>query len=224
LRVLLVSFGIVLIDQISKLAVKGFSIPFLKINYEGMYEGQRIHVIGNFFRITFIENPGMAFGFDPGINFKLWISIFSIIASIGLVFYIYFVRKQNLALKLSLAFILGGAIGNLIDRMFYGVFYGYAPVFYGRVVDFLDFDFFHFSLFGKTFDRWPIFNIADAAVTIGVIILIFFYRQKQKEDDLENEDENPVTVNTDGSVETNLPEQERGTEDGETDKGKEISV
>ncbi|HKI78253.1 MAG TPA: signal peptidase II [Ignavibacteriaceae bacterium] len=224
MRVLLVSFGIVLIDQISKLAVKGFSIPFLKINYEGMYEGQRIHVIGNFFRITFIENPGMAFGFDPGINFKLWISIFSIIASIGLVFYIYFVRKQNLALKLSLAFILGGAIGNLIDRMFYGVFYGYAPVFYGRVVDFLDFDFFHFSLFGKTFDRWPIFNIADAAVTIGVIILIFFYRQKQKEDDLENEDENPVTVNTDGSVETNLPEQERGTEDGETDKGKEISV
>ena len=43
-----------------------------------MYEGQRIQVLGNFFRITFIENPGMAFGFDPGVNFKLWISIFSI--------------------------------------------------------------------------------------------------------------------------------------------------
>ena len=153
MRVLLVSFGIVFIDQVTKLAIKGFSIPFLKIYYDGMYEGQRINVLGNFFRITFIENPGMAFGFDPGINFKLWISIFSIAASIGLVVYIYYVRNQNIFLKLSLAFILGGAIGNLIDRMFYGVFYGYAPVFYGRVVDFMDFDFFHFSLFCREKDE-----------------------------------------------------------------------
>ncbi len=222
MRVLFVSLAIVLIDQITKLAVKGFSIPALKIHYYGMYEGERIHVLGNFFRITFIENPGMAFGFDPGIHFKLWISIFSIIASIGLVVYIYYVRKQSLSLKLALAFILGGAIGNLIDRMFYGIFYGYAPVFYGRVVDFLDFDFFHFSMFGKTFDRWPIFNIADAAVTIGVIILLFFYRQNQKEEDEVITDDN-ITVESTEVPETDNSENEQES-DGETDKGKEISL
>lgn len=223
MRVLFISLAIVLIDQITKLAIKGFSIPALKIHYFGMYEGERIHVLGNFFRITFIENPGMAFGFDPGINFKLWISIFSIIASIGLIVYLYYVRNQNLSLRLSLAFILGGAIGNLIDRMFYGVFYGYAPVFYGRVVDFLDFDFFHFSIFGKTFDRWPIFNVADAAVTVGVIILIFFYRQKQKDED---ETELAGEISAPGeqvqSETTNSVKEQEA--DGEADKGKEISV
>jgi len=222
LRVLFVSLAIVLIDQISKLAVKGFSFPFLKIYYEGMYEGQRIHVVGNFFRITFIENPGMAFGFDPGVNFKLWISIFSILASIGLIAYIYHVRKQSMALKLALAFILGGAIGNLIDRMFYGIFYGYAPLFYGRVVDFLDFDFFHFSLFGRTFDRWPIFNIADASVTIGVVILLFFYNQRHREESKEialEASENSANLNS-----ANQESSQKDSNDGEVDSGKEISL
>ena len=220
MRVLFVSLAIVIIDQVSKLAVKGFSLPFLKIYYEGMYEGQRISVIGNFFRITFIENPGMAFGFDPGINFKLWISIFSILASIGLIAYIYHVRKQSMVLKLALAFILGGAIGNLIDRLFYGIFYGYAPLFYGHVVDFLDFDFFHFTLFGRTFDRWPIFNIADAAVTIGVVILLFFYNQKHKEERKET-----AFATTEYSEIVNSANQEnskKDSDDGEADSGKEI--
>jgi signal peptidase II len=222
LRVLFVSLSVVIIDQISKLAVKGFSFPSLKINYEGMYEGQRIHVLGNFFRITFIENPGMAFGFNPGINFKLWISIFSIIASIGLIAYIYRVRNQSLVLRLSLAFILGGAIGNLIDRMFYGIFYGYAPLFYGHVVDFLDFDFFHFSLFGRTFDRWPIFNIADASVTIGVIILLFFYNQKHREETREKTSGDlEEMVNLNSSIPENSQEDSK---DGEADSGKEISL
>jgi signal peptidase II len=222
LRVLFVSLFVVIIDQISKLAVKGFSFPSLRINYEGMYEGQRIHVLGNFFRITFIENPGMAFGYNPGINFKLWISIFSIVASIGLIVYIYRVRNQSLILRLSLAFILGGAIGNLIDRMFYGVFYGYAPLFYGHVVDFLDFDFFHFSLFGRTFDRWPIFNIADASVTIGVIILLFFYNQKHREETKEkiSGDLEAVENLTSGSTGSS----QEDSEDGEADSGKEISL
>ncbi len=222
MRVLFVSLSVVIIDQISKLAVKGFSFPSLKINYEGMYEGQRIHVLGNFFRITFIENPGMAFGFNPGINFKLWISIFSIIASIGLIAYIYRVRNQSLVLRLSLAFILGGAIGNLIDRMFYGIFYGYAPLFYGHVVDFLDFDFFHFSLFGRTFDRWPIFNIADASVTIGVIILLFFYNQKHREETREKTSGDlEEMVNLNSSIPENSQEDSK---DGEADSGKEISL
>ncbi|HUX60617.1 MAG TPA: signal peptidase II [Ignavibacteriaceae bacterium] len=181
MKIFLVTLTVILVDQISKMIIKGFTIPFLKIFHGGMYQGESISVIGNFFRITFIENPGMAFGFDPGFNMKLWLSLFSLVASIGLAIYLYFIRDKNFTLKLSIALILGGAIGNLIDRMFYGIFYGYAPLFYGKVVDFLDFDFFKFSLFGKVFDRWPIFNFADAAVTIGVLILIVFYRASESE-------------------------------------------
>ncbi len=236
MRVLFVSLFIVILDQVTKLLVKGFSIPFLHFNYSGMYEGEKIPVIGNFFRITFIENPGMAFGFDPGINFKLWISIFSLAASVGLVVYIYYVRNQRLNLRIALAFILGGAVGNLIDRMFYGIFYGYAPVFYGRVVDFFDVDFFDFSIFGRSYDRWPIFNIADAAVTIGVLILIIFYKKNVEE----TESPEPVLTGPDdavfdpgndnagqdethnGSIEESSGEKRK--EDGETDQGKEIPL
>lgn len=179
MKVIYISLFIVVIDQITKLLVKGFSIPILNFNYDGMYYGESIPVIGDFFRLTFIENPGMAFGFDPGENFKLAVSLFSLIASIGLVFYLYLIRDKSLSLRLSIAFILGGAVGNLIDRTLYGVLFGYAPLFYGRVVDFFDFDFFNFSFFGVSYDRWPIFNIADAAVTIGVLILIFFYKNEE---------------------------------------------
>ena len=201
MRVLFVSLAVVLVDQISKLLVKGFSVPFLNIKYAGMYHGERIQVLGNFFRITFIENPGMAFGFDPGSSMKLWISLFSLIASIGLLVYLFFLKDKSFTLRFSIALILGGAIGNLIDRMFYGIFYGYAPLFYGRVVDFLDFDFFHFSLFGRTYDRWPIFNIADAAVTVGVILLLFVYRKVKPEEKVTEElkEEIPVPAESSGS-------------------------
>ncbi len=171
-----------LLDQISKLFVKGFSIPFLHINFQGMFEGQRIPIIGNFFRLTFTENPGLAFGFDPGSSFKFWISLFSLLASIGLLIYLYVIRNERTSLKIAIAFILGGAVGNLIDRMFYGVIYGYAPLFYGRVVDFLDVDFFNITIFGRSYERWPIFNFADAAVTIGVLILLFFYKKSTEDE------------------------------------------
>ncbi len=181
MKIFFVSLTVVIVDQITKLLVKGFSIPFLHISYAGMSYGDTISVIGNFFRITFIENPGLAFGFDPGIDLKLWISLFSLAASIALLIYLYVIRNRRFGTKFAVALILGGAIGNLIDRMFYGVFYGYAPLFYGKVVDFLDFDFFKFTLFGRNFDRWPIFNFADAAVTVGVILLIFFYPKEKNE-------------------------------------------
>lgn len=177
MRVLFVSLIIVIVDQISKLIVKGFSIPFLNFSHKGMEFGERIPVIGDTFRFTFVENPGMAFGYYPGVDYKVFISLFSLVASIGLLIYIYTVRKEQLSLRLALAFILGGAVGNLIDRMFYGVFYGYADLFYGKVVDFLDFDFFDLNLFGRTQERFPIFNIADSAVTIGVLILLLFYKK-----------------------------------------------
>jgi signal peptidase II len=163
--------------------VKGFSIPFLNINYEGMYLGQMIPIFGDFFRFTFVENPGMAFGYDPGSKFKLIISVFSLVASIGLIFYLYIIRDKSWSLKIAIALILGGAVGNLIDRTFYGLFFDYSPLFYGKVVDFFDVDFFDFTLFGRSYDRWPVFNIADAAVTIGVLVLLVFYKKHQEEDE-----------------------------------------
>jgi len=227
LKILFVSLVIVIVDQVSKLLVKGFSIPFLNISSEGMYHGQRIPIIGDFFRLTFIENPGMAFGFDPGSGFKLWISLFSLAASIGLIIYLYIIRGQSLSLRIAIACILGGAVGNLIDRMFYGILYGYAPMFYGGVVDFLDFDFFNVTILGTSYDRWPIFNFADAAVTIGVMILILFYKH--------NEEEKPSELNP--GTESNLvsdPESwksdieikadKNGMKNGESDKGKEIPL
>jgi signal peptidase II len=202
-------------DQVSKFLVKGFSLSFLKLHYEGMFHSQRIRIFGDFFQLTFIENPGMAFGYDPGSSFKLYVSLFSLLASIALIVYLYVARNQSLSLRVSLAFILGGAVGNLIDRMFYGIFYGYAPLFYGRVVDFLDFDFFHFTIFGRTFERFPIFNLADASVTIGVLILMLFYQHNQKKTETAITN---ITADIDpGSINRN-----QGTINDEPDKGKEI--
>ncbi len=225
MRVLYLTLAVIIADQLSKFYVKGISIPFLNINFEGMYFGESISVIGDFFRITFTENPGMAFGFDPGSDFKLFISVFSLVASIGLLIYLFTIRKKSLSLKIAIALILGGAVGNVIDRMFYGMIYDYAPLFYGKVVDFFDFDFFNFSIFGRSYDRWPIFNIADAAVSIGVLILLVFYKHHEAEDkklrdseEVVSKEENPASEIPD----TELPS--RNLNDGETDKGKEISV
>jgi signal peptidase II len=223
LRVLYLSLSIVFADQISKIFVKGFSIPFLHFYWDGMYEGERIKVIGNFFRITFIENPGMAFGFNPGLNFKLFISLFSLVASIGLVVYLYYIRNSKLNTRIAIACILGGAIGNLIDRMFYGVVYGYAPLFYGRVVDFLDFDFFHFSLFGRVYDRFPIFNFADASVTIGVFILILFHKKFSHASENTGPEVNTSRGYVSGLTE-NLKEENNKLSDERSDKGKESSL
>lgn len=176
MKVLNLSFIVVILDQISKLMVKGISIPFLNINFEGMEYGQSINIIGDIFKFTFVENPGMAFGIDVGGYSKFFLSLFSLVASIAIVIYIYKVREQKLLFRLSLALILGGAVGNLIDRFFYGVIFDYAPLLYGRVVDFLHFDALGFTIFGKTFDSFPIFNVADSAVTVGVAVLLIFHK------------------------------------------------
>jgi signal peptidase II len=235
LKALYLSFAVVVIDQVTKLMVKGFSIPFLNINYEGMYLGQMIPIFGDFFRFTFVENPGMAFGYDPGSNFKLIISVFSLVASIGLIFYLYVIRDKSWSLKIAIALILGGAVGNLIDRTFYGLFFDYAPLFYGKVVDFFDVDFFDFTLFGRSYDRWPVFNIADAAVTIGVLVLVLFYKKHQEEDekveavleggtsttiqDIAVSDESTKTIQNDNSSDI----MKEDTINEQTDKRKEIS-
>ncbi|MGE5365480.1 MAG: signal peptidase II [Bacteroidota bacterium] len=226
MRVLYVSLVIVLIDQITKLFVKGFSIPFLNINVRGLNYAERHDVIGSFFRITFVENPGMAFGIDPGLSSKLFLSLFSVVASVAIIYYLFRIQKENIKLRLSLALILGGAVGNLIDRVFYGVFYGYAPLFYGKVVDFLDLDFFDISVFGYVYDRWPIFNVADMAVSIGVVMLIIFSNKQQEEKSPAQvtdggSDSQPLTANTPLTDEKYQQQNDPGNND-KSDNGKEI--
>lgn len=162
----------------SKLAVKGFAIPSLNFNWEGMDYGQSISVIGDFLRITFVENSGMAFGLEVGVVQKFFLSTFTFVAAIGLFYYLYKSKERDLPLRLGLAFILAGALGNLIDRAFYGVIFDYAPLLYGRVVDFIQVEFWDFTLFGNTYETWPIFNIADSSVTIGVAIILLFHKEK----------------------------------------------
>ena len=180
MRVLNISLAVVISDQLTKLFIKGFTIPALGIHVQGLQLGSSFQIIGDFLRLTYIENPGMAFGIDIG--GKLFFSIFSILASVGILLYLYKARNENIAFRISLALILGGAIGNLIDRVFYGVIFNEGPLFYGRVVDFIDADFFNINLFGYHLNRWPVFNIADASVSCGVILLMFVHRRDKKEE------------------------------------------
>jgi len=195
--------------------VKGGTIPLLNLHVQGMDYGSSINVFGDFFKITFVENPGLAFGIDVNETSKLFLSLFSLAASIGILYYIYKSKEQKLIVRIALAFILGGAVGNLIDRMFYGVFYGYAPVFYGKVVDFFNADFFDFTIFGRTYDRFPIFNIADSSVTVGVILLILFHKSVEEKKEISVE-ANSVVV--EGETNPELPSENNNQEmmiDGE---------
>ncbi len=201
MAVLYITIFIVLLDQITKFIVKGGTIPLLNIHVQGMDYGSSINVIGDFFKITFVENPGLAFGIDVNETSKLLLSIFTLIATIGIFYYLYKSRNEKLIVRISIALILGGAIGNLIDRTFYGVFYGYAPIFYGKVVDFLNFDFIDFTILGRTYERFPIFNIADSSVTIGVILLILFHHSKEKEK-VESELSNNTLVEIKNEIDT----------------------
>ncbi len=177
---IIISFFILLADQFSKLYIKGFVIPFFDPVSSGLSIGDSIPLINNFLHITLVENPGMAFGFDPGSDFKLWISLFSLIATVGLLVYLYSVRSKALILRIAVALILGGAIGNLIDKMFYGLLFDYAPLFYGKVVDFVDLRLFSIFVLNKTYGVY-IFNLADLAITAGVICFILFFNKQTKE-------------------------------------------
>jgi len=180
LRVIIISFFILLADQFSKLYIKGFVIPFFDPVNSGLSVGESIPLINNILHITLIENPGMAFGFDPGSDFKLWISLFSLVASVGLLVYLYIVRNKALILRVAIALILGGAIGNLIDKMFYGLLFDYAPLFYGKVVDFVDLRLFSIFVLNKTYGIY-VFNFADIAITAGVICFILFLNKQTEE-------------------------------------------
>ncbi len=176
-KILNLSLFIVIADQLTKLWIKGISIPALGIHVAGFPLGFSRPLLGDFLRLTYIENPGMAFGIDIG--GKIFFSVFSILASVGILFYLFRARNENLAFRISLAMILGGAIGNLIDRVFYGVLFHEGPLFYGRVVDFIDADFFNVNILGYHLTRWPVFNIADASVTCGVVLMLLSHRRER---------------------------------------------
>lgn len=139
--------AIVILDQLSKAVVR-FSLPLY----------QEVPVFPGFFSLTHIENPGGAFGFlagHPSILQRLFFLIGTLVA-IGFLIYLYKkIPASYSILTAGLALIMGGALGNLIDR-----------IRFGKVTDFFDF------FIGRT--HWPAFNIADSAVTIGSIIFIYY--------------------------------------------------
>jgi len=132
-----------------------------------MHVGQSIPVIGeSFFRITYVENDGIAFGIFFG--GRAFLVIFTTMAVIFLIYYMIRMREEPLFPQIALSFILGGALGNLVCRLFRG-----------EVVDFLDFDFPDFIM-----TRWPVFNFADSCVSVGMTLLLIyliFFDSKKKQ-------------------------------------------
>jgi signal peptidase II len=182
---------LLIIDQIIKILVK-----------TNMTIGQSIHVFGSWFQILFIENNGMAFGMQFGGNVgKFILSIFRVVLVIAIIIYIRKLLKRGdtpTGVLLGLAAILCGALGNIIDSLFYGMIFsestftqvaelfpaggGYSKFLFGKVVDM-----FYFPIIDTTLPEWvpiwggrnfiffrPIFNFADACITCGAFYLLFF--------------------------------------------------
>ena len=196
--------AVIIIDQIIKVWVK-----------TSFYLGEDVELT-SWFHLRFIENPGMAFGMTLGS--KLFLTIFRIIAVSLLVWYITRLCRDKSATKgyvACIALITAGAGGNIVDCVFYGEIFsnpfppevasvvpwgdGYGELFHGMVVDMFCFPLFSFTwpewmplIGGKVFSFFdPVFNFADAAITIGFIILIFgYYRYlggKKKDEATESE-------------------------------------
>lgn len=158
-----------------------------------MYLGQEFKILGDWFIIHFTENNGMAFGLEFGGEFgKLALSLFRIAAVAGIAYGLHYmiVRKYHRGLILNVALIFAGALGNIIDSVFYGLIYKYETLFHGRVVDML-----YFPIINGTFPTWlpiwggepfeffrPVFNLADAAISVGVITIFVFQKTYFKEE------------------------------------------
>jgi signal peptidase II len=177
---------VVLADQLIKIWVRN-----------NMYMGQEIHFLGERGMLLYTENNGMAFGLElGGVAGKLALTLFRIVAvaAIGYGLYYLIKNKYNRGLILNVALIFAGALGNIIDSTFYGIIYDYAPIFQGRVVDM-----FYFPLITGHFPSWmpiwpgeefkffrPIFNLADSAISVGVILILIYQNHyfKQQEEEV----------------------------------------
>ena len=182
------------------LADQGLKI-WIKTNF---YIGESHPMLGHWFYLHFTENEGMAFGLKLGGQWgKLALSIFRIIAITGIFWWLYVVTKKGATtlMTVCISLILAGAIGNMIDSAFYGLIFnestymqiatffpkggGYATFLHGKVVDM-----FYFPIIETRFPAWvplyggeeflffrPVFNVADSAITTGVLMLIVFQRK-----------------------------------------------
>jgi signal peptidase II len=180
----LIALVTIIIDQASKMLV-----------YYNMMLREEIPILGDWFKIHYTLNPGMAFGLEFGSAYgKLGLSSIRIVAMVFITYFLYKFIKQKIhpALLVSGALILGGAIGNLVDSIFYGVLLegnvmAYQenamlyPWFHGQVIDMFYFDiwsgYLDIPFWGKTYmSFWPIFNVADSAIFIGVVMLLIFQK------------------------------------------------
>lgn len=153
-----------------------------------MQLGEEIPVFGNWFIIHFTENNGMAFGMELGVSYgKLLLSLFRIIAVSGIAYYLYtLIRdKAHQGYISCISLIFAGAIGNIVDSVFYGKIFGYESWLHGRVVDM-----FYFPIVQGTYPAWfpiwggeyfeffrPVFNFADSSISIGVFLIIIFQKR-----------------------------------------------
>jgi len=137
-----------------------------------MYPGTSKPVINDILHLTLVENPGIAFGIDPGENLRDLILIITMLTCVGFIAYLVFAKNADSKVRISIALILGGAAGNLFDRIFYGYFYNYAPLFQGNVVDFLDIRLFRLFIFDDIHGNY-VFNFADLSILSGVFFLIY---------------------------------------------------
>lgn len=167
LRVFWISALIVVVDQITKLAVRLH-----------MFEGESIPVVGRLFQFTYTQNPGMAFGLSLGS--KTFLTIFSVVATGLIAAYLWHVRRGPRGYQVALALILGGAFGNAIDRVFYGAIWSECPpsppgasrLLYGCVVDFLHLNVWNGEVAGRYISLFPIGNVADVAIMVGVALVL----------------------------------------------------
>ncbi len=188
----LLAIGIVLaliiVDQIIKICVKTH-----------MCLGESIPVIGNWFNICFVENEGMAFGLNFGHNIgKLLLSLIRVVLIILLCWYLHkriTEQKMDMLQLVIFSLIIAGALGNIIDSLFYGIIFtestpmevakafsgGYAPFLYGKVVDMFYFPLFKipegFPLWGGSYFFPAIFNFADSCITVGLILMLIFNKR-----------------------------------------------
>lgn len=196
LKAVLIIFVILLIDQVSKV--------FIKLNFT---LGEYVEIF-SWFKIFFIENPGMAFGMELGS--KLFLTLFRIFAVGGLIYYLCLLLKKQVRTGyiLTIALLIAGASGNIFDSVFYGVLFsesafhqtavflpeggGYAPWFHGKVVDMFYFPIIT-SASGQVVFFPFIFNVADSAITVSVFLIAIFFR-KEFSDSLESRKNKDVEV------------------------------
>ena len=182
-KLILLGVLLVVIDQVSKVLVK-----------TNMSLGEQIPVIGQWFRICFIENEGMAFGMKfGGTAGKFILSLFRIALCGVLVWWISSLNKKGKApvgVLVGLTLITAGAFGNIIDSLFYGLIWDYAPFMFGKVVDMLYFPIIRSG--ERVIFFSPVFNFADSCVTVGAFYLILFqWKFFSKEEKDQNSSEIP---------------------------------